>query len=118
MSWWNLFPKITPVAAYESQYLARLFAWENQKEAIQYPIIAQTVSTSPRIATAGLPMDALADRPHYTPDYPDYGAKTGSIKWATIPKSDFLCPLIGRLFSWRNKCGPLTQHCQKRLTVC
>ena len=68
-------PKITPVAAYESQYLARLFTGKT-KEAIQYPIIAQTVFTSPRIATAGVtPMDALANPDRYTLTSVDYGAK-------------------------------------------
>lgn len=68
-------PRITPVAAYESQYLVRLFT-EKTKEPIQYPIIAQTVFTSPRIATAGVsPMTALANSDHYTITSVDYAAK-------------------------------------------
>lgn len=68
-------PHITPVAAYESQYLARLFTGKT-KETIQYPIIAQTVFTSPRIATAGVtPMTALANPDQYTITSVDYAAK-------------------------------------------
>lgn len=68
-------PKITPVAAYESQYLARLFTGKTT-EPIQYPIIAQTVFTSPRIATAGVsPMVAAAHPDCYTVTSVDYAAK-------------------------------------------
>lgn len=68
-------PKITPVAAYESQYLARVFTGQTTAP-IQYPIIAQTVFTSPRIATAGIsPMTALKDPDRYTITSVDYADK-------------------------------------------
>lgn len=68
-------PKITPVAAYESQYLARLFTGKT-KEPITYPPIAQNVFTSPRIATVGVtPAEAKKAPEKYNITAVDYAQK-------------------------------------------
>ncbi len=68
-------PKITPVAAYESQYLAHLFAGDTD-EGIVYPPIAYNVFTSPRIASAGVtPEEAQANPDEYTVTAVDYAGK-------------------------------------------
>lgn len=68
-------PKITPVAAYESQYLARLFTGKTNQP-IRYPPIAQCVFTSPRIASAGVSPRKAAQNPQkYTITTIDYADK-------------------------------------------
>ncbi|MGM0213505.1 dihydrolipoyl dehydrogenase family protein [Enterococcus sp. AZ109] len=68
-------PKITPVAAYESQYLAHLFTGDTD-QAIAYPPIAYNVFTSPRIASAGVtPEEAQANPDEYTVTAVDYVGK-------------------------------------------
>ncbi|MBV7390963.1 dihydrolipoyl dehydrogenase family protein [Enterococcus alishanensis] len=68
-------PKITPVAAYESQYLAHLFTGDTN-EGIVYPPIAKTVFTSPRLAEAGISIAEAQTKPdEYKITVVDYAAK-------------------------------------------
>ncbi|EOH97991.1 dihydrolipoyl dehydrogenase family protein [Enterococcus pallens] len=68
-------PKITPVAAYESQYLAHLFAGDTNQP-IVYPPIAYNVFTSPRIATAGITVEEAEQSPEkYKITAVDYAGK-------------------------------------------
>lgn len=55
-------PKITPTAIFEAQYLAQLFTGQT-KEPINYPNIATTVFTSPRIAQVGINPSLAAQSP-------------------------------------------------------
>lgn len=64
-------PKITPVAIFESQYLAHLFTKETS-DAIDYPAIAYTVFTSPRIATVGVSAAEAEESDQYTVEHFDY----------------------------------------------
>ncbi|CAK8054416.1 dihydrolipoyl dehydrogenase family protein [Eupransor demetentiae] len=57
-------PKLTPTATFESQYLAGLFNGDDK--AIDYPAIATTVFTSPRIAQAGV---TVAEAKAHPDDY-------------------------------------------------
>lgn len=68
-------PKITPVAAYESQYLAHLFTGDTE-EGIHYPILAKNVFTSPRLAEAGVSLAKAQEQPEkYQITSVDYGDK-------------------------------------------
>lgn len=59
-------PKLTPTAQFESQYLMHRFAGESDA-AIDYPVIATNVFTTPRIAQAGVTVEAAqADPDTYT----------------------------------------------------
>lgn len=59
-------PKITPVAIFESQYLAQLFTGQTTAP-INYPSIATTVFTSPRISQVGIsPTEAAKLPDQYT----------------------------------------------------
>jgi glutathione reductase (NADPH) len=59
-------PKITPVAIFESQYLAQLFTGQTTAP-INYPSIATTVFTSPRISQVGIsPTEAAKSPDQYT----------------------------------------------------
>lgn len=65
-------PKITPTAIFESQYLAHLFTGETSAP-IDYPAIAYTAFTSPRIASVGVtPEFAEAHPDEYTIKEFDY----------------------------------------------
>lgn len=67
-------PKITPVAAFESQYLAQLFTGQTTAP-IDYPSIATTVFTSPRISQVGISPTIAAQSPdQYTVETFEYAA--------------------------------------------
>lgn len=55
-------PKITPTAIFESMYLSHLFTGETEK-AINYPAIAYTVFTSPRLASVGVAVEEAQSKP-------------------------------------------------------
>ncbi|QBO37470.1 NAD(P)/FAD-dependent oxidoreductase [Periweissella cryptocerci] len=58
-------PKITPVAAYESQYLAKLLTGQTSAP-IDYPVIPTTVFTSPRLAQVGVsPAEMTPENGYY-----------------------------------------------------
>ncbi|MDR2465496.1 MAG: NAD(P)/FAD-dependent oxidoreductase [Streptococcaceae bacterium] len=64
-------PKITPIATFESFYLAKSFL--NGKEKIEYPPFAQAVFSTPRIAQAGLSIATALENPEaYTLKEVDY----------------------------------------------
>lgn len=66
-------PKITPTAIFESQYLAQLFTGQTT-DAIQYPSVATTVFSSPRISQVGINPDVAANFPDkYTVAHFEYG---------------------------------------------
>ncbi|AVK99562.1 dihydrolipoyl dehydrogenase family protein [Pediococcus inopinatus] len=65
-------PKITPTAIFESQYLAQLFTGETT-DAINYPTIATTVFSSPRISQVGINPDVAVKSPDkYTIEHFEY----------------------------------------------
>ncbi|AEV95860.1 dihydrolipoyl dehydrogenase family protein [Pediococcus claussenii] len=65
-------PRITPTAIFESQYLSRLFTGMTT-DAIDYPAVAYTVFTSPRIASVGVtPEFANAHSTEYSVETFDY----------------------------------------------
>ncbi|MFC6171032.1 dihydrolipoyl dehydrogenase family protein [Loigolactobacillus jiayinensis] len=65
-------PKITPVAIFEAQYLAQLFTGQTTQP-INYPSIATTVFTSPRISQVGVSPTVAAQSPlQYTVETFDY----------------------------------------------
>lgn len=67
-------PKITPTAIFESMYLAHLFTGDT-KEPINYPAIAYTVFTSPRLAAVGVTVEEAKSKPEqYHVEEFDYAA--------------------------------------------
>ncbi|MBS9336534.1 dihydrolipoyl dehydrogenase family protein [Fructobacillus papyrifericola] len=55
-------PKLTPTATFESQYVVSHILGE-EKEPINYPAIAQTVFTAPRLAQAGVTIEEAKAKP-------------------------------------------------------
>ncbi|MCK8617410.1 NAD(P)/FAD-dependent oxidoreductase [Fructobacillus sp. M158] len=55
-------PNLTPTATFESQYVVSHILGE-EKEAIHYPAIAQTVFTTPRLAQAGVSIEEAKAHP-------------------------------------------------------
>lgn len=55
-------PKLTPTATFESKYLSQLFLGQTT-DAIDYPTIATNLFTSPRLAQAGVTVDAALTEP-------------------------------------------------------
>ncbi|WP_334352579.1 dihydrolipoyl dehydrogenase family protein [Companilactobacillus sp. HBUAS56257] len=53
----NDLPKVTPAAYFESKYLMKLFS-KQTSDPIKYPVIPSVVFTSPRIAQAGISVEA------------------------------------------------------------
>ncbi|WP_125982414.1 dihydrolipoyl dehydrogenase family protein [Loigolactobacillus iwatensis] len=65
-------PKITPTAIFEAQYLVALFT-QKTEAAINYPPIATTVFTSPRVAQAGISPTIAKKQPEdYSVEVVDY----------------------------------------------
>lgn len=56
-------PKLTPTAAFESEYVARQILGET--EPIRYPAVPNLVFTLPRIAQVGVGVDEAAKRPDF-----------------------------------------------------
>ncbi|MCW0952915.1 NAD(P)/FAD-dependent oxidoreductase [Weissella ceti] len=55
-------PKLTPTAIFESLYLMRRFSGQSEA-AIDYPTIATNVFTTPRVAMAGVTVQAAEEQP-------------------------------------------------------